>query len=276
MTLLWIPLAAGLAAADVPSNLPDRIADARAAGAVVPGVEDAPWSQTLAAQVVEAERDEPALAALVATVPPVRTRAGTLRFTDASLLAPDAAPLLLARLVTAEADTAERVALVGAAARSTGSWAPTVAALVPLETDPAVRRMLVEVLAQAPLEVAAPALEAAAGDAAAPVRAAAARAIGGHPDGLALHDLLARLLDDAAPAVRAEAARSAGWLGAATLWGALAARVEDDEAAVRLRAIRALQRLDPTRAAGLSAIAAATRDRNAKVARAAQQVRAAR
>ena len=181
-------------------------------------------------------------AALVATVPPVRTRAGTLRFTDASLLAPDAALLLLARLVTAEADTAERVALVvpppAPPAPGRPPWPPS----CPWRPTPRCDGCSWRSSPRHP-EVATPALEAAAGDASALVRAAAARAIGGHPDGprstTCWHDSTMRRRRSG----RRRPDRPAGWARppCGTPWP----RVEDDEAAVRLRAIRALQRPIP-------------------------------
>ena len=83
--------------------------------------------------------------------------------------------------------------------------------------------------------------------------------------------LVARLKDPD-PAVRAAAGQALGWFAHAPAWAALEASVADEDATVRLRALRALQRIDARRAADSAAVQAAARDLDPKVARAAQQI----
>lgn len=230
------------------------------------------WAVALGAQVARVEADRPELARSLQQLAPIPTRAGTLRFSGPLLRESGAAPVLLARLVEG-ADSAElRIALADAAARSAGDWQPTVAALAQVESDGAVRRMLVEVLDKGPLELVEAPLTAATRDLDAGVRAAAARAIGGHEQGAALGAALVPLVSDSSVEVRVEACRSLGWLGVADGWSALVVAISDDSPEVRLRALRALQRIDAGRAAQLSQVRAAAQDADKKVARAAGQI----
>jgi hypothetical protein len=232
-----------------------------------------PWREALLAQAGLAERHHTGLTVLAANLTPVRTRKGTPRFVDEALTEPGLAPLLLVRLVEAGDPADVRVALVDAARRAQADPA-LVAGLIGVEEDPAVRRMLVEVLSGAPTAVAGPALVRASTDPSPEVRAGAARAIGAHPDGASLGAPLLALLTDPEAAVRTEACRASGWLGIAEAWALLTARVADPDPTVRLRAIRALQRIDPAGAAQHPAVMGAVGDPDAKVARAARQVTA--
>lgn len=247
---------------DALEAVPDATLQAQVAG---------PWREALLAQATLAERQHPGLTVLAANLTPVRTRKGTPRFIDEALAEPGLAPLLLVRLAESGDPADVRVALVDAARRAEADPA-VMAGLASVEADPAVRRMLVESLAGAPLPVAADVLVRAASDPDPTVRAGAARAIGAHPAGASLGAPLLALLDDADAAVRVEACRASGWLGVSEAWGLLSDRVGDPDPTVRLRAIRALQRIDPTRAAQSAVVRGAVGDPDPKVARAANQV----
>jgi HEAT repeat protein len=230
------------------------------------------WAVALGAQVARVDAEAPELAASLRRLAPIPTRAGTVRFAGPLLREPGAAPVLLARLVEGNDSAELRVALADAAARSAGDWQSTVAALAQVESDGAVRRMLVEVLDKAPLALVEEPLAAATHDLDAGVRAAAARAIGGHEQGAALGGALVPLVSDSSVEVRVEACRSLGWLGVDAGWDALVVAIADESPEVRLRALRALQRIDASRAAQLSEVRAAVQDADAKVSRAAGQI----
>ncbi len=262
------------AGAAVPVDAAGELTSARAltAPALELRAQDGDWVSVLTAQAALVEQRSPELALAMTDMVPSRTRAGSMRFTDPALRNPDAAPLLLVRLATGADDAGLRVALVDAARRTGGDWAPAIAAMAPMETDVAVRRMMVEVLDRAPIALATVALQSAVVDLEPDVRGAAARAIGGNADGAVLGSLLLPLIDDGDPKVRAEACRSAGWLSVTDAWDALVVRVSDKDADVRLRAMRALERLDAGRAAALPAIRAAVNDADPTAARAARKI----
>ena len=247
---------------DALASAPEPVLQAQAEG---------PWREALLAQAALSERQHPGLTVLAANLTPIRTRKGTPRFVDEALTEPGLAPLLLVRLVEAGDPVDVRVALVDAARRAEADPA-LVAGLIGVEADPAVRRMLVESLSGAPLAVAEPELVRASADPSPDVRAGPARAIGAHPNGASLGTPLLALLVDPAAAVRIEACRASGWLGISEAWALLSARVADPDPTVRLRAIRALQRIDPARAALHPAVLGSVGDPDAKVARAARQV----
>ncbi len=252
------------AAVDAARGLDLPALEARAAGA--------DWVVALGAEAALARSRSPALVAELEGLLPAPTRSGALRFTAPSVREHDATAPLLVRLA-AGADTAPvRVALVDAAMRSGGDWAGPMAELARIETDAEVRRMMVEVLARAPGAVAQPALAAALVDLDPAVRAAGARAVSAHDDGAGLDDALVALVADPSAEVRVEACRGLGWHGVRAGWDALVGAVADNDPAVRLRALRALQRIDPAAAAALPAVQAATADGDAKVARAAGQI----
>ncbi len=234
------------------------------------------WRLRARAGAAEAWRLDPANAARIATIGPVVTRNGALRFTARELRSPSAAPLLIERLLGGAGTSAERAALAAALPLTRGDWAEAVAEMLATEADPGVRAQLAGALEQAPSPDdsadAALGLKRAAADPDAAVRAAAMRAIGGRADGAALGSVVVRGFADPDASVRAFAARAAGYLGLAEAWGPVSGLLVDDVAEVRLRAVAALERLDPAAAASLPALAALRTDADVRVARAATRV----
>jgi HEAT repeat protein len=214
-------------------------------------------------------RTDPALARAVTEAAPILTRKGTPRFADPTLTDPDAAGLLVERLLAGADRSEHRAALVEALGRTGGDWSEAAAGLAAAEPDAAVRAQLVALLRDADADAAYAGLARAAADADAGVRGAAMRAIGGRTDGAALAESLVAGTRDPDAAVRAFAARSAGWLRVAAAWDAVAGLLVDADADVRLQAVNALERLDAPRAAALPALTRLTNDPDARVARAA-------
>jgi hypothetical protein len=216
-------------------------------------------------------RDAP-LAEAITTLAPVSTRTGAARFTDARVRSAAATPLLLERLLSGVGTSGDRAAIVEAVRFSEGHWSDAVAGLVAAERDPAVREQLVGALRHADSEDAAAALPLAAKDTSPAVRAAAMRAIGSREDGATYAPLALTALTDVDPDVRAHAARAVGWLGLSAGWDDVVALLADPDAEVRLKAVAALERLDPAAAAALPAMRARLTDPDARVARAAERL----
>lgn len=227
------------------------------------------WRAALDAQVAEAWAQHPVEAAAAAKAEPIRTRNGLPRFVGEEVWNPAATPILLERVVNGGEDAATRAALIEAALRSGGDWSGTVAGLLAVEEDAAVRRMLAEVLREAEPVDASVGLPLAAADEDAAVRAAAMRAIGGRPDGATWEPLVRSALSDPDASVREHAARAAGWLGLGNTWSGLEGLLSDSSPDVRLSALRALERLDPVRLEGVPALKKLQQDPDSRVARAA-------
>lgn len=260
-------LSAALAA---PVDLAPELAAARADSQATLQAPSSDWQVSLARAVVLVERDQPQLASAVRALPPTPTRAGTLRLVGDPLRAPQASAVLAARLTQA-APEAERRAVAEALPRTGGAWHQWAAPLAEVEETASVKAILLEGLVRAPASVLST-VHAALSHDDPTVRAAAARALSGHRDGASYAHALRDALSDPSALVRAEACRGLGWFEDATAWAALEARLQDDSGDVRLRALRALQRIDEARAAQSAAVQAAQDDLDPKVARAAAQI----
>lgn len=268
MPLFWTLLGTALAG---PADLAPLLEEARAATAAELAAPATGWQADLARAVVQAERSAPAAVRALRTLQPLTTRAGTLRLVGDPLDAETASPVLAARLLQST-DPGLRSALAEALPRTGGDWAPWTAHLAATEADPSVRAVLLEALERAPRATALPALVVGLSDDDAGVRAAAVRTLADHEAGATQAAALVARLKDPDPAVRAAAGQALGWFAHAPAWNALEASVADEDATVRLRALRALQRIDARRAADSAAVQSATRDLDPKVSRAAQQI----
>ena len=234
---------------------------------------DGDW-RTRAVQEVERVRSEhPELHATIASLEPRQTRAGFLRFTTSVIHDPAVAPVFLARLAEGGEPPAVRAAIVEALPRTGGEYAHAVLDLLSEESDPEVRAALVASLRRAPASAAVAGLERALHDDDPAIRTIAAETAAMHTEGHALADALrSTLADDHGPA-RAAAARALGVFGIVDGSSELAALVEDDVAEVRLEALRALTRVDPTAASRLGTLEVLQRDADPRVARLARTIR---
>lgn len=205
---------------------------------------------------------------------PQKTRAGWLRFTDPAINNPEAAAILLERLIAGGEAPEVRAALAEAIGRTKGDYVDAVSQLLATESDARVREMLVGTLGrQVQTPEALVGLGVALQDSAPQVRAAAARTIAEHGDGGQLGDALIGLLADAEPSVRSDAARTLGILKVDAAKQPIAALLADASADVRLDALRAIHRIDPEFARSLPVLAQLEQDDDGRVKRLATQVR---
>ncbi|MCA9660945.1 MAG: HEAT repeat domain-containing protein, partial [Myxococcales bacterium] len=204
----------------------------------------------------ETPSDPAAIRAHLEALDPATTRAGHLRFTDPLLRDAQATEVFAARLAVEATPAEERQALAEALHRTGGAWSAAILTQLEREADPEVRVILVGTLAKAPTADALAGLRLGLGDADSRVRRAACELAGWAPEAGAVEAerLVAALGDDEAM-IRAAAARSLGLLGDAGRFAAVAPGLEDSDAEVRLQSLRALERLDRSRAAGLPEVA---------------------
>jgi HEAT repeat protein len=208
----------------------------------------------------------------VLAIQPVRARSGVLRLADPALEHPAAAPLLLARLTTGNEPSEVRAALAAALARTEGDFLDAVVELLGTEADPMVRAALVSTLRRAEGPAVIAGLELALVDEDVGVRLAAAIEAGRVSQGEQLAEPLTALLDDADTDVRLSAARSLGYLEAGEGKPGLAILLGDDDARLRLAALQALDRIDPTDTTMLDRIDELLADPDPKVSAAARKI----
>jgi HEAT repeat protein len=204
----------------------------------------------------ETPSDPAAIRAHLETLSPATTRAGHLRFTDPLLSDAQATEVFAARLAVEVTAAEERQALAEALHRTGGAWSAAILTQLGEEADPEVRVILVGTLAKAPTADALAGLRLGLGDGDPRVRRAACELAGWAPEaGAAEADRLVAALGEDEAMIRAAAARSLGLLGDAGRFAAVAPGLEDSDAEVRLQSLRALERLDRSRAAGLPEVA---------------------
>lgn len=259
-----------------------REAEARAPATVTTApeaVEAAPrpavrqWRPWVEAEVERLRSERPDYFDQVMALPVRTTRAGFPRLTGPLVRDPDAAPILLHRLLSRGESADTRAAIVETLPRTRGAFSAAVAELMALETDPRVRELLCSTLyhAQAPyaLEGLARGLE----DSAAAVRAEALRSLGRRADdGEQLAGGIIAALSDPDEAVQQEAARALGNLEVAAAADALVGKLSSSSADVRRHSLRALSRIDPERARTLPELQVLRADADPKVARLAEQL----
>lgn len=234
----------------------------------LPAVAGAP--EGLSPAAAAAWRADPQAAELAWTGVPERTRTGQPAFVGEAFRDPAVGPVVLERLLRATDPPQWRAPLALAAVRAEAIPAGELVGLLRAEPDAAVRVVLLEVADRAPTADAAGALALGAMDRDPAVRAAALRALAARSDVPGLDGLIVAGAQDADPEVRAAAAQAIGWLGLSELWGAAQALLADPVPAVRIKALRALERLDEARARDLPAVQAMAEDpdpRTAAVAR---------
>jgi HEAT repeat protein len=195
-------------------------------------------------EVPTAERSA-AVDPLLASLEPMRTRAGSLRFSTRAVHDPAAAAVFLHRLREGGEDEEVRRALVEALPRTGGDYGDALVDLLSDEDSAAVRVAMVGALRRAGTAAADTGLRLAIADRSPAVRAEAARVMGSRPDADAFEDVLADALTDQAPRPRAAAARSLGIVGDPSVLDPIAALWTDPDAEVRLEALRAASRIDP-------------------------------
>ena len=232
------------------------------------------WAQQALHGTAQLEAAQPELAQAIAGAEARPSRSGQPVFIEPAWRAPEAAPALLVRIAEGDDTAQEKIGLLDALSRNSGDWAEGVLGLAQHESDPMVRRMMIEILRHAPLEVAEAGVQLGLADASIEVRAAAARVVGSHPQGATMGALLLGGLQDASPVVREESARSIGYAGYVPAFDATRSLLTDTDATVRYRALRSLEKLDSDRTAKLPELQRLVVDADPKVARQAQELQA--
>ncbi len=235
--------------------------------------QNAAWATQLLEATARLEQEQPAVAASIRSAEPRLSRSGAPLFVHPDWQSADAGSAILVRLADASDTPAERVGLLDALTRTEGAWHEAVVALLPHEDAPEVRRMMVEVLRLAPLELAAEGVRFGLKDAAPEVRTAALRVVGSHLEAPELGALAVSALQDPVAEVRAEAARSIGYAAYSEGFDALRSLLSDTDANVRFRTLRSLQKVDLNRARTLTELHTLATDSDMKVAREAQKLR---
>jgi HEAT repeat protein len=243
------------------------------AGVQLDSLEDA-WARSALAGATALDASQPELAQSIRAAEPRSSRSGAPLFIDPSWSTPEAAGAIIVRLAQGEDTPDERVALLDALSRTGSEWTPAVVGLLSHETHPAVRRMMVELMRDAPVDTARSIVKVALQDASPEVRAAALRVVGFHKSGQDFAALAVPGLRDADPAVRAEAARSIGYAGYTDGFSAIRDLLTDDDASVRFRALRSLEKLDMPQTRQLTELGKLAVDSDLKVAREAQKLQA--
>ena len=228
---------------------------------------DTDWARTAMAAADTLAQSQPKLARAIATGAPELSRTGQPLFVDASWRVPEATGALLVRIANGDDTASERVGLLAALSRTQGDWSAAVVGLLATESSPEVRRMMVEILREAPVDDARAGVQMGLADAEAEVRAAAMRVVGNHEDGSAMGDLAVSALSDSAVVVRTEAARSIGYAGYTAGFAPMRALLTDADPDVRFRALRGLEKLDLAKAASLPEVSAMVNDTDPRIAR---------
>ncbi|MCK6504664.1 hypothetical protein L6R53_14880 [Myxococcota bacterium] len=227
----------------------------------------------LSAAAAAAWRADPVAAELAWTGGPERTRTGQAAFVGDAFRDPAVGPVVLERLLRAGDPADWRPGLALAAVRAEAVPADGLPDLLRAEPDPAVRVVLLEATDRAPTALAAAPLALGATDRDPAVRAAALRALAGRDDVTGLDGLVVAGAQDRDAEVRAAAAQAIGWRGLAALWPVAEALLGDGDPAVRIKALRALERLDAGRARGLPAALALCEDPDPRTAAVARRLR---
>ncbi len=236
------------------------------------------------AKIAAAEPTEPAAAPaqsnsdlpeLVRTIQPQKARNGSLRFSDAQLVHPEAAPLLIERLEHGNDGEEVRIALIGALPGTQGEYAAWAVQSLKNERSETVRAALVDTMRLASdSAVALEGLALGLADKATPVRIRAAFATGRRADGLSLAAALVNALGDRNTELQATAARALGNLGASDTFEKVLALLGSKDSNVRLESLRALGRINAERASTLPQLGALAKDSDERIRTAAAKVAA--
>jgi hypothetical protein len=230
------------------------------------------WRPWMEAEVERLRRDRPDYFDAVMAMPVRTTRAGFPRLTGPLVRNPDAAPILLYRLLSKGEPAGTRAAIVEALPRTTGDFSAALAELMALETDPQIRELVCASLYRAQAPYALEGLALGVADGSAQVRAEALRSLGRRRDGGELASQLVAALSDPDEVVQQEAARALGNLKIEAAKEALVGRLDSRSADVRLHSLRALSRIDGVHARSLPQLQTLRSDPDPKVARLAEQL----
>lgn len=263
------------------SSAPDPAADPTSDAAALAGPTAKTATQTVAvkdwrpwmeAEVQRLREDRPETVDALMTLEARPTRAGLLRLTGPLVRDPEAAPILLHRLLSRGEPAPVRAAIVEALPRTGGDFSAALAELMALETAPEVREVICASLYRAQAPYALDGLALGVADVSPRVRAEALRSLGRRTDAHDLSTTIIEALADPDPVVQLEAARTLGNLRVEAAFVPLQAQLQSSSAPVRLHSLRAMSRIDPEATRALSQLQALRSDPDAKVARLAERL----
>ena len=202
---------------------------------------------------------------------PSPTRAGMLRFLGDQWVNPEWTPLYLSRLESPSTPPEVRYALIDLMARSGGNYVDGILELWPKEQDPKAKALMLDLVKRMTAEDAQKLFELAHGDNDPTVQEAFYRNLPRQSTVVQAVWLLDGLQSES-PEVLEMAIRSAGWLQMEAAFEPLQKSLKSTSPLIRLRALRALERIDANATAQLKSVKNLTQDTDPKVARAATQI----
>jgi len=182
---------------------------------------------------------------------PVPTRAGFLRFVGTDKASPEWTPFYILRFLEADEPLPVRLALLNLIERSGGDWQEELYLHFRSESNPEIRRGIIEMTRRLNISEKEHMIRLASSDSASIVRAEAMRAIGRCPNTDFTHEIEMGLKDSDAEVIQF-AARSAGWNKMKPLTSNLADLLEHDDSNVRYQALNALKRINPEEASRIA------------------------
>ena len=222
---------------------------------------------------------KPALVEELMSLEPIMGRDRTYRFSQPVWAQASSMSVILRRLTDLEEPAHVRAALARALRTNRGPWHAEALGLLRTETDDVVRARLMESLSDAPVEMLSQALVVGLADADPRVRdwasVGATKLLANHTETAIseeLQTLLVTALADEDEAVRAGIVRALSFRADLGLVEKVAARLGDRSPMVRLAAVDAVARLDPSGARARVLDAGLDKDEDSVVARAASRL----
>lgn len=238
------------------------------------------WQADVEAERARIEQERPEFYAQIMAVEPVMARNHMPRLRVPEIADPDAAPILLHRIMQGEGEPETRAALAEALQVTRGNYGPAAVGLLASEETTEVRIGLAIAIQRADHASALAGIELALEDEDSRVRAMAALSAARLVNTEKLaddHELTAKLikvLDDSDWDVRRQSAWSLGLHESKAAQAKLTQLLDDEHAMVRLTALRSLDRIDAQYVQSLPQLDVLAEDDDAKVSRLANKIAA--
>ena len=202
---------------------------------------------------------------------PSPTRAGMLRFLGDQFVNPEWTPVYIARFEDSQTPQEVRYALIDVIGRSGGDFTSAILNLWLKEADPKARALMLDLVKRMDAEDARKLFEMAHQDRHPIVQEAFYRNLPRQDTVIEESWVLDGLQSDSLEALEM-AIRTAGWLKIDSAFQPLQIFLQSSSPTIRLRTLRALERIDSTSTAQLKAVELLTQDADPKVSRAALQI----
>ncbi|MGB1013377.1 MAG: HEAT repeat domain-containing protein [Nannocystaceae bacterium] len=233
-------------------------------------VDDLDWKQRVAIKNAEYKRADPEQHEALNSLQPSKGPNPALDLTQIQGNK-QAAPVLVTRLMSGETE-ANRRALAEALPTTGGDWQEPAAALIKLDADAKVRVALVQSMRYAEAPHSVEGLRLGFADEDPKVQAAAARTAGFSKQGRMLYDELHSSLFAEDWDLRAAAAQSLGKLEMQEARSGLIRALGDEHPEVRLYALVALEKIEPSGVANIPEVHQLTKDSDDRVAKEARRI----